>query len=266
MDARVFRGNRRVDHIDPADRGLAYGDGVFETMRVHRGDIPWLDAHLQRLQRGAQRLAIALPDEALLRAEIAATCAGRDAAVLKLTVTRGVGGRGYAPPMQSEPTWVLSLHEAPLPMQAVDAVWCSTTYAEQPALAGIKHCNRLEQVLARREVVAADADEGLMCDAAGNVVSATSANLFVHDGVGWRTPRVDRSGVAGICRDWLLRQVPVRETVLDRDSVERSSAIFLCNAVRGILPVRRLGAREWPASAEIRTLQCQLADAHPGLA
>lgn len=265
MDAvRIFRGSQRVDHVDPADRGLAYGDGLFETMRVHRGEIPWLDAHLQRLQRGAQRLGIAPPDEALLRAEIAAMCAHRDAVVLKLIVTRGVGGRGYAPPLHPEPTWMLSLHDAPPPMQSVGIVWCETAFADQPALAGIKHCNRLEQVLARREVAAASADEGLMCDATGNVVSATSANLFIHDGNGWCTPKVDRSGVAGICRDWLLRHAHVREAVLDRDAVERSSAIFLCNAVRGILPVRRLDAREWPASVHIHALQRQLADAHPG--
>ncbi|MBS0215620.1 MAG: aminodeoxychorismate lyase [Proteobacteria bacterium] len=265
MDAaHIFRGNQRVGHVDPADRGLAYGDGLFETMQVHHGEIPWLDAHLQRLQRGAQRLAIALPDEALLRAEIAAMCANRGAAVLKLVVTRGVGGRGYAPPLHSDPTWILSLHDAPPPMQSVGIVWCETVLADQPALAGIKHCNRLEQVLARREVAAAGVDEGLMRDTSGNVISATSANLFIHDGDGWCTPKVDRSGVAGICRDWLLRHVPVRETVLDRDAVQRSSAIFLCNAVRGILPVRRLDAREWPASVHIHALQRQLADAHPG--
>lgn len=265
MEARIFRGTRRVDHVDPADRGLAYGDGLFETMRVHRGDIAWLDAHLQRLQRGAERLAITLPDEALLRAEIAGMSANRDAAVLKLIATRGAGGRGYAPPTHPEPAWVLSLHDVPAPVQAVDVVWCATTLADQPALAGIKHCNRLEQVLARREVAAANADEGLMCDAAGNVISATSANLFIHDGDGWCTPKVDRSGVAGLCRDWLLRHTRVRESVLDRVAVQRSSAVFLCNAVRGILPVRRLDACEWPASADIRDLQRQLADAHPGL-
>lgn len=266
MEARIFRGERRVAGIDPGDRGLAYGDGVFETMRVHRGGIPWLDAHLQRLRRGAERLAIALPDDAVLRAEIAAMCSGSDAAVLKLILTRGAGGRGYAPPAHGEPGWVLSLHEAPPSLPAVDVVWCRTTLSEQPALAGIKHCNRLEQVLARREAIAAGADEGLMCDAAGRVVSATSANLFVHDGDGWLTPEVDRSGVAGVCRDWLLRNAPVRETALDRGVVQRSSAVFLCNAVRGILPVRRLDAREWPASAHVRALQRQLADAHPGLA
>lgn len=263
---RIFRGSRRVDSIDPADRGLAYGDGLFETMRVHRGGIPWLDAHLQRLRHGARRLAIDLPDEALLRGEIEAACAGRDSLVLKLIVTRGAGGRGYAPPTHPEPTWVLSLHDAPAPMPAIDIVWCETTFADQPALAGIKHCNRLEQVLARREVVATQADEGLMCDTSGNVISATSANLFIHDGDGWCTPKLDRSGVAGICRDWLLRHARVRETVLDRGAVQRSSAIFLCNAVRGILPVRRLDAREWPACEDVRDLQRQLADAHPGLA
>ncbi|PNS08262.1 aminodeoxychorismate lyase [Solilutibacter silvestris] len=266
MDVRIFHGQNRVAQIDPGDRGLAYGDGLFETMRVHRGGIPWLDAHLRRLRHGADRLGILLPDDTLLRVEIASACANQDSAVLKLIVTRGTGGRGYAPPDPAQPMWLLSLHAAPLPMQDVSVVWCGTTLAEQPALAGLKHCNRLEQVLARREVVAAGADEGLMHAATGHVISATAANLFIHDGGdGWLTPPLDRCGVAGVCRDWLLHHAPARETPLDRPAVLRSSAIFLCNAVRGILPVRRLDAREWPESAHLRALQRQLAAAHPGL-
>lgn len=266
METRIFSAGRRIGHVDPADRGFAYGDGLFETMRVHRGAIPWLDAHLQRLRHGARCLGIDVGDEASLREEIAAMCTGQDAAVLKLVVTRGAGGRGYAPPAEPRATWLLSLHEAPQAGAVVDIVWCTTTLAGQPALAGIKHCNRLEQVLARREVAAANADEGLVCDGSGNVVSATAGNLFVHDGDGWLTPKVDRCGVAGVCRDWLLRNAAVRETTLDRDAVARAPAMFLCNAVRGILPVRRLDGREWPASAEVRELQRRLADAHPGLA
>lgn len=266
MDVRMFHGANRITQVDPGDRGLAYGDGLFETMRVHDRSIPWLDAHLERLQLGAQRLGIELPDNATLRAEIASMCASRETAVLKLIVTRGAGGRGYAPPDPAHPMWMLSLHEAPMPMQDVTAAWCETRISEQPALAGIKHCNRLEQVLARREAIAMGVDEGLMRDAAGHVVAATSANLFVHDGDGWITPPVDLCGVAGICRDWLLRHAPVRVAMLDREAVLRSPAVFLCNAVRGILPVRRLDAREWPESAHVRALQRQLAAAHPGLA
>ena len=266
MDVRMFKGTTRITQIDPGDRGLAYGDGLFETMRVHDGVILWLDTHLERLKLGAQRLGIGLPDDATLRAEIASMCASRETAVLKLIITRGAGGRGYAPPDPAQPMWMLSLHDAPIPMQDVTAAWCEARISEQPALAGIKHCNRLEQVLARREAVDAGADEGLMCDAAGHVIAATSANLFVRDGEGWITPPVDRCGVAGVCRDWILRQAPVREAMLDRDAVLRSPAVFLCNAVRGILPVRRLDAREWPESAHVRALQRQLAAAHPGLA
>ena len=134
---------------------------------------------------------------------------------------------------------------------------------EQPVLAGLKHCNRLEQVLARREAVAAGADEGLMRDIAGDVVSATSANLFVLQGDTWHTPPVDRCGVAGVCRAHLLPALQARETRLAPDGVERADAIFLCNAVRGILAVVRVGARAFAPHPAVDDARCILARLHP---
>src|SRR5690606_5854536 len=134
----------------------------------------------------------------------------------------------------------------------------------QPALAGIKHCNRLEQVLARAECDRAGADEGLLRDADGYVVSATAANLFVLSGDRWLTPPVDRCGVAGTCRAALLAPLSARETSLAKEDVERADAVFLCNAVRGILPVARLGARRWPVHPGVAAAQASLARLHPG--
>jgi len=271
VSARCFIGTEPVAAIPGQDRGFAYGDGLFETMRAHRGALPWWEAHWARLVRGAARLRMTLPEPAQVIAESAALLAGGDG-VLKLIVSRGHGGRGYAPPAGARPTWVLSRHPQPsVAATAVKLRWCQTRLALQPALAGIKHCNRLEQVLARAEWDGApaserDADEGLMRSTEGDVVCATSANLFVLREGRWRTPEIDRCGVAGVCRQWLLDTIEVEETVLAVDDVEAADAVFVCNAVRGILPVGRLGARVWPPHEHVAALQRRLAEAHPGFA
>jgi len=272
MSVRCFVGTGRVDAIPGTDRGFAYGDGLFETMRAHRGMVPWWDAHWARMTAGAERLRITLPDPVQVAREAAALLAGDDG-VLKLVVSRGDGGRGYGPPAASTPTWVLSRHPLPAsaPAAGLELRWCAVRLAVQPALAGIKHCNRLEQVLARAEWLhlppaERDAHEGLMRSGDGDVVCATAANVFVLHGSRWRTPLVDRCGVAGICRQWVLGALEVEQSVLGAAEVDTADAVFLCNAVRGILPVARLGTRQWPLQAQVSALQQQLARAHPGFA
>lgn len=269
----VFSGDQRVDGVSPLDRGLAYGDGVFETMRAHRGAVPWWAAHWERLVLGAGRLGLPLPPGALVHDETMRLLDGGDA-VLKLVLTRGDGTRGYAPASTTAPTWVLSTHPLPAPVRAGGLVvrWCETRLAHQPLLAGLKHCNRLEQVLARGEWPApgeagGDAfDEGLVCDTEDSVVGATAANVLVFGDGGWRTPPVDRCGVAGTCRAWSLREAGVVERRLSRVDIESADAVVLCNAVRGILPVARLGARAWPPHPAVAALSRQLAAAHPAFA
>ncbi|MDQ2703429.1 MAG: aminotransferase class IV, partial [Pseudomonadota bacterium] len=175
--------------------------------------------------------------------------------------------RGYAPDATAAPQWQLARH--PLPAPAAGGLrlhWCETRLAVQPLLAGIKHCNRLEQVLARAECVAADADEGLVRDTGGNVVSATSANLFVFRDGAWLTPPLRDCGVAGTCRGMLTAPLDAREAVLDVAAVESADAVFLCNAVRGILPVAAAGARSWPSHPAIAAARRALAGLHPGFA
>jgi len=267
VNTRIFVGAEPVAAVPADDRGLAYGDGLFETMRVHRGEVPWWDAHWARLAHGAVRLGIPLPEVTQARTEVQTLLARADDGVLKLLVTRGSGGRGYAPPTVATPTWVLSLHAVPdAPPRGLHLHWCATSMAEQPALAGLKHCNRLEQVLARREAIAADADEGLLCDASGDVVAATSANLFVLRDGAWHTPVVDRCGVAGICRAQLVPALQAREARLSPDDVERADAVFLCNAVRGILAVARVGDREFAPHPAVDDARRVLARLHPAFA
>lgn len=268
--ARVFVGDRRVDAIATNDRGIAYGDGLFETLRIHDGLAPWWNAHWARLERGAERLALPLPDQGLVRDQATSLLEGIDTGVIKLVVTRGSGGRGYAlPSPAAPPTWLLSTHPLPAAPCAGGLMlrWCDTRLSIQPALAGIKHCNRLEQVLARAEwsgsAAAQGADEGLMLDTEDNVVCATAANLFALIDGRWTTPGVDRCGVAGVCRAWIMTGSGASEGRLSRRQAESAEAIFLCNAVRGILPVARLGDREWAPHPQVSALQHRLAAAVP---
>ena len=267
MSVRHFVGDHAVSNTPDHDRGLAYGDGLFETMRAHEGDVHWWTAHWRRLERGAHALGIALPDQAGVRHEAQALLDGAGG-VLKLIVTRGVGGRGYAPFDANSPHWILSRHDAPptAPAEGLALRWCDTRLAVQPALAGIKHCNRLEQVLARVEWRDADIHEGLMRSTEGDVVSATAANLFVlHDGH-WTTPAVDCCGIAGVCREWAIDALQAREARLAVTEVEAAEAVFLCNAARGILPVARLGARLWRPHPQVAQLRRRLAAEHPAFA
>ena len=266
LASQLYQGTRRVSALDPADRGLAYGDGLFETARVHDGLVVWWPAHLARLSEGAARLRIAMPDIAWLTTQLAAFTSQAPAhAVLKIILTRGAGGRGYASPDTVEPTVALSLHAAPAAAAAPLALrWCDTRLSIQPALAGLKHLNRLEQVLARGEWRDPAIHEGLMLDTEGHVGCATSANVFALCGGRWLTPPVHRRGVAGVARAWVLANEPAAaEAELSRDDVAAADALFLCNAVRGILPVGRLGDRSWAPHPALAALQRRLGRSEP---
>jgi len=261
----VLRGDERQPGVDPSDRGLAYGDGVFETLLVHAGEAVWWNAHWARLTLGVARLGFAAPDEAVVRGHAQGLLADAPPrAVLKLIVTRGAGGRGYAVPAQLAPTVVMSVGLAPEPQQPLTLRWCGTRWALQPRLAGIKHLNRLEQVLARAEWTDPAIFDGLVLDTAGQVVSATAANLFILRDGQWLTPPVEACGIAGLLRAWVLANAPgARVAALAPADVLAADEIFLCNAVRGILPVRRLEAREWTAWPATTGLRKRLAGAEP---
>lgn len=265
--ARVYRGTARVDGIPPMDRGLAYGDGLFETMRVHAATVPWFARHWARLAQGARRLTMPLPPRETVESAMAEILRAVPAAgVLKLLLTRGEGGRGYAPPPDPVPTWILSAHALPPIGDALRMVRCRTALALQPALAGLKHCNRLEQVLARAEVDAAGADEGLLFAADATLAGAVSGNLLLRVGDAWWTPPVDACGVAGVLRGWLLEQGLLQERALRETDLAQAQALAVCNAVRGILAVRRLDARAYAPAAATAVLRAALARAHPAFA
>ena len=273
MNARLYVGDARVPGVDPGHRGIAYGDGLFETVRVHDGRVPWWDRHAERLAHGAARLDIVLPDPAYLAGEVAAMARDAGHGVLKLVCSRGAGGRGYAPDPRAEGAWQLTCHALPAatPRAGLHLRWCSTRLARQPLLAGLKHCNRLEQVLARAEWNDGagpdrDADEGLMLDMQGDVVCATAANVFVLRQGRWVTPALDHCGVAGVCRGVLLDALDAHAATVSPRDVDTADAVFLCNAVRGILPVARLAGRAWPPHPAVGRAQALLGARHPAFA
>ncbi|MGP8096386.1 MAG: aminodeoxychorismate lyase [Steroidobacteraceae bacterium] len=233
--------------IDHRDRGLQYGDGLFETMRVRRRGIRLLDYHLERLYQGCRLLKIDPPAADVLREELALRAAQRTDAVLKLIVTRGIGPRGYRPSGRERCTRVISLHA--LPRGAAGAVHepvrmrvCDTRLGANPALAGLKTLNRLESVVARGEWRDARVWEGLMRDAEGNVVCGTMSNLFLRCGSLLMTPVLDRCGIAGVMRRWVLEQAPsLRLRPLERrlrwQEIGGAEEAFMTNAVAGIVSV-----------------------------
>ena len=263
MNARIFRGNERIGGLSPADRGLAYGDGLFETLLATDGSLPWWPAHWQRLAWGAQQLAIALPDEGLICAAAAELAQGRRC-VLKIILTRGESGRGYLP-AEGPATCIVSAHPMPEPWpQPLHLYRCRTPVVEVPQLAGIKHLNRLGNVLARRECALAGHVEGIMADKLGNAVCATSGNLFVRIGDTWLTPDLSACGIAGITRAWLLAHAgDVRTGTVDSAALASASTAFVCNAIRGIVPVAGIGEISYTGSDALDALCAGFLAANP---
>jgi 4-amino-4-deoxychorismate lyase len=232
--------------VDPTDRGLAYGDGLFETMAIRRGKIAHLELHFDRLRAGAARLKLPLPETAALEARLDEAREGIPHGVIKLIVTRGVGPRGYAPPPEPEPTIVLSASAVKSPAAAcITVATLRQRLGENEALAGIKHLNRLEQVLGQLELASCDADEGLMLSTAGNVMSGTSRNLFAVIEQQVVTPDLRRAGIQGVMRRAILDRcgalgLAVTEVDIAPAELLRARELFMTNALVGIQSVTEL--------------------------
>ena len=261
MIARVLVDGQAGDRVSVLDRGLAYGDGLFETIRFPGAGAPLWPRHIQRLQDGCRRLALPMPDPAMLLAEAQAVARDLTQPVVRITLTRGTGARGYKPPVPAQATRIVAAFDGPPRDEAAYADGirvrlCATRLAAQPQLAGLKHLNRLEQVLARAEWDDPAITEGLLCDANGLAISATAANLFaVFAGV-LATPAVDRCGIAGVARAEVLAAWPhaqVRPITLEE--LRQADELFLSSSVRGILPVRELDGQAFAVGTATRALQ-----------
>lgn len=259
------------DALAIADRGLHYGDGVFETTAVQTGVAEFWARHDERLRQGCYRLGIPEPNSARLKYEIDHLCSGLTRGVLKVIITRGSGGRGYRPPTMAEarPTRIVQVH----PWPDYPAKWrdegigiraCQTRLAQQPLLAGIKHLNRLEHVLARREWQDPEIAEGIMLDTADRVISGTTSNVFfVRDGV-LHTPDLSRCGTAGIVRALVLdiaavAQLPTQIGQYALAELAAADEIFFTNSVIGMWPVRQWGDKKFALGNVTRRIAENLA-------
>lgn len=242
-----------------ADRGLAYGDGLFETLRVVDGDLPWWPRHLARLHAGCRALGLPPAPAEVWREELSALLVGVDRAVLKLIYSAGPDRRGYARGVPKPRRYALVGPLPPADPEPLVLHRCTLRLAIQPHLAGLKHLNRLEQVLAAAEYQSAGCREGLVCDARERVVGAVAGNLFARRGGSIHTPRLDECGVRGVTRAWILEQcrasgTPVIEGELYWADLLEAEEIWLSNAVRGIRPVAAIGpwrARSFDAAREL---------------
>jgi 4-amino-4-deoxychorismate lyase len=256
--------------ISATNRGLAYGDGVFETMRCVDHEIPLWAHHKERLLQALKRLQIKL-DEPLLESELNGVIAklpAQGAAVIKLIVARGDSERGYRadPDAESWRLWQI-LPAPPLYSGLLTLGLCETRLANQPLLAGMKHLNRLEQVLARLEWQDQYQD-ALMCDYHSNVIESVSANVFVLKNNRLFTPRMDRCGVAGVLRAFLINRIlpqldlPVSETEISLEDIRNADGLWLCNSVRGVGEVGQWLDVSWRPSPRFVAMRRAL---HSGL-
>ncbi|MDD2774672.1 MAG: aminodeoxychorismate lyase [Gallionella sp.] len=238
------------DSISIRDRGLLYGDGVFRTVCVRRGIAQHWALHYQKLHHDCISLVIPCPDFALLTAELELLLTQHRDAVFKIIVTRGVGARGYAPSSTAQTTHIWDV--APLPVYpkhyvalGIEARFCDLRLGCQPRLAGIKHLNRLENVMAAAEWQDANIPEGLLLDVEEHVIEGTRSNVFLVINQRLVTPDLSRCGVAGLQRDRILAHTPVEVRRVTVEALLRAEEVFLVNSLIGVWSIRALAGRRW---------------------
>jgi 4-amino-4-deoxychorismate lyase len=266
----IWVNGRAVTQVSALERGLHYGDGLFETIACTSGQARLLDLHFERLGEGCRRLGIGLRDPDDMRREVVALAAQAPRAVIKLLVTRGAAvARGYAVSGAESATRIVLRYPWPaedpqLVKQGVRVRTATTRLGENPALAGLKHCNRLEQVLARREWTDPTIADSLMYSSAGALISGTMSNVFIVRNSTLETPRLDRCGVAGVMRRTVLQAAGVagiaaQECTLRAPDLQSAEEVFLTNALIGIHPVREVDGTPRVAGPVTRGLQEHLA-------
>lgn len=265
---RILLNGEPTEQIHILDRGLQYGDGLFETLRVQAGEIPLWPYHWRRLQTGCQRLAIPAPDESVLKKEVASLIASEQQVVLKLIITRGQGQRGYAVPVSCQPSRILILSEVlDYPRdnwrKGVRIYPCQTRLGSNPALAGIKHLNRLEQVLARNEWSGPDYQEGLLCDMQAHIIEGTMSNIFWVKNQQLYTPDLSNCGVAGIMREIVIelakqQSISINIGLWPATELVTADEIFISNSLIGLWPVSYIFNKTFRAGPVTQQLQSML--------
>jgi 4-amino-4-deoxychorismate lyase len=251
-----------ASHITTSSRGLNYADGLFETLGVHAGQPRRWQAHMDRLGIGCDRLGIRMPPQAILLREVQTVSAGLVDAVVKIVLVRGGGARAYKPSQDADTVRIVSAYPFPTDIEeittrGVRARICDLRLSLQPALGGIKHLCRLEQVLASAEPFAEGVSEGILLDREGHVISAISSNIFLILDGNLLTPRLDRCGVRGVIRAQILAAYSNRceQRRIQVDLLQEADEVFICNSIRGIVPLTAIDDQCFEIGPLTRELQ-----------
>ena len=240
-----------ADDVLPAnDRLTQYGDGCFTTMCAKNGHIELLARHLGRLRDACQRLAIDFSQWSLLhQGLIDAVSPGVDK-VVKVIISRGTGGRGYGTSAVSKPQAYIMFSTMPPHYisqrnQGISVAISNVQLGHQPLLAGIKHCNRLEQILIKNESQNMEVDDVLVKDIQQNVIESSAGNLFYRVKDTWYTPNLVLCGVSGVMRNYILdlmfeHKINVLEHDVGIDELVCADEVFICNSLMKIVPVRTM--------------------------
>ncbi|CAJ0991555.1 Aminodeoxychorismate lyase [Pantoea sp. Nvir] len=236
-----------------SDRSVQFGDGCFTTAAVRNGRIQLLEAHLRRLRWSCERLIMLNVDWARLEREMIKAAQSHTQAVLKVIISAGSGGRGYSRTGISKTTRIVSISSWPyyyqtLQIQGIKLCTSPVRLAQNPLLAGIKHLNRLEQVLIRAHLDQRDGEEALVLDTAGNIVECCTANLFWRKGSRVFTPDLTQAGVEGIMRYYLMEQMSTAGQICQvvccgLSQLFEADEVVICNSLMPVLPVRQLDDR-----------------------
>lgn len=234
------------------DRAIQFGDGCFTTARIDEGKVCLLHPHLQRLKMACEKLFIPFAQWAELENEMTELAVGVDRGVLKVIISRGSGGRGYSAAGCLHPVRILSVSAYPAHYdrwrtEGIALALSPVRLGRNPQLAGIKHLNRLEQVLIRSHLEQTDADEALVLDSEGFITECCAANLFWRQGKDVFTPRLDQAGVNGLMRQFCLQQLAhsgfcVVEVQSREAALKDADEIVVCNALMPVVPVRKYGS------------------------
>jgi len=238
-------------NLNILDRGFSYGDGIFTTAKILNGEVECLDLHLLRLKEGVERIYLKGVDFDAIRQSMIECVKSFELAVLKVVISAGAGGRGYSRVGCETPTIVITVH--PFPTQykqwSIDGIKLGIAQSQlglSTALSGLKHLNRLEQVLVRKELDESDFDDLLVTNINNEIIEASAANVFWFESGSQSlfTSDLSFSGVNGIARQRVIKSFNDIKIVSKKlDEIDNISAMFLCNSVMGIVPVRKLGER-----------------------
>lgn len=257
-----------VDSVSLFDRGLNFGDGVFETMAYKYNQLCFWTKHWERLISGCDKLNINQPEERDVKNNILKLLAGQDDCTVKLIVTRGCTPRGYVYPDGLTPNYIILVFKT-VPSNStyaesgVNVIYCKTPISENPVLAGIKHLNRLEQVLARNEWGNDSIQEGLMQNAHGDIIEGTMSNIFIVKNDSLYTPELSLSGIRGVIRAVILEiadktGINIIETAITKEFMLEADEIFLTNSLIEIWPVKKLESKEYKIGRMTKLFQSEV--------